>query len=140
MWKILFEGIWLSAMSISDFRSRRIPVWVIGTGIPLAVISVVQNWNSGNLNGTELGLSLIPGALLLILSITQKAGYGDGFVVVLLGLMEGKRNHMRIFFLSFIFMSVCALVLLFLRKADKSTKMPYLPFLLAAWLAERIFL
>ena len=140
MWKIFFEGIWLFAMSISDIRFRRIPLWMIGAGVPVAVISVALEWNSGNLQRAELVQSMIPGALLLLLSVTEKAGYGDALVVTLLGLLEGKNNNMEIFFLSFLLMSLTALILLMFRKVGKSTKIPYLPFLLTACLAERILL
>ena len=138
MWGIVYEGIWLSAMSISDIRCKRIPIWMIGLGIPVASAAVLRGWNENELSVKMTVFCLIPGILLLLTAFTKKAGYGDGIVLLLLGLMVGRDCCMKIFLISLMLMSLFAAVMLILRKVVKETRLPYLPFLLIAWFAGRL--
>ena len=136
MWRIVYEGIWLSAMSISDVRYKRIPIWMIGLGIPAASIAVLRGWNELSIKTSVF--CLIPGFLLLLSAFTKRVGYGDGIVLLLLGLMVGRDCCMKIFLISMMLMSLFAAVMLILRKVVKETRLPYLPFLLIAWFVGRL--
>lgn len=140
MWRVFFDGIWLSAMSILDVRFRRIPLWLIGLGVPAAVVSLVIGGTGGNVEIAEFLVFLMPGVILLLAAVTKKAGYGDGMVLILLGLIDREDNGMGIFLMSLICMSLFAVVMLVLRKAGRGTRLPYLPFLLIAWFLGRLVL
>ena len=84
--------------------------------------------------------SLIPGAVLFFISLFSKEaiGKGDVYLVGLLGLMTGFE---RIFVILFISMVACAafgsICMLAKRKGKKDT-LPYVPFLLGAYLTLMI--
>lgn len=140
MGKMLFEGIWLSIMGILDARYRRIPFWLLGMGIPVAAAIAVRELLGGDLEMAEFLAPLIPGIVLLLAGVAKKAGYGDGMVLLLLGVMNIRGEIMRIFLMSLFFMSLFAVVMLVLRKVKRETRLPYLPFLTLAWFIGRVFL
>lgn len=135
---MLFEGIWLSIMGILDARYKRIPLWLIGIGVPAAAVIAARELLGGEPEATELVVLLIPGIILLLAGVTKKAGYGDGMVLLLLGVMNMGEGIMRIFLLSLSLMSSLAVIMLILRKVKKETRLPYLPFLALAWFIGRI--
>ncbi len=137
MWGILLRGIWLTALSVEDVRQKRISLWQIGMGVPLVIWSLVQGVVQEEITMERLLLWTLPGVILLVMSLTKKVGYGDGTVVLLLGLMERDDYFARLLLCSMVMMSVVSVLLLILRKAGKDTRLPYLPFLLAAWLMGR---
>ncbi len=76
----------------------------------------------------------LPGLFLLVLAwLTKESiGYGDGISVILLGGMVGLRNCIWVLCISLLLLSLAGLVLLVIKRVDRKTKIPYLPFLLAA--------
>lgn len=134
---ILLRGIWLTALSVEDVRQRRISLWQIVMGVPLAVWSLIQGVTQEEVVIGRLFLWMLPGAVLSAMALTKKVGYGDGAVVLLLGLMERDDRFVGVLLCSMVLMSVVSVFLLILRKAGKDTRLPYLPFLLAAWLLGR---
>ncbi len=138
MWKLIFEGVWLSAMSVMDIRNRKIPLWAMGIGAPAAIYALAQEWAGGNLGWIGLAEALIPGALLLLVALTKKAGYADGVILILLGLVSGGKGMMGIFYISLLLMSLFVIFMLALHRTEKGARFPYLPFLLAGWILGRL--
>lgn len=123
-------GIWLLVMSILDIRKRTVPVWLLVLGGILAAISVCQQ-NAF----LAMGMGMLPGiGLLLIAFLTKKAGYGDGIVLVILGMVSGGGESLLIFSISLFLSAIFSMVLLVLRKAGRNTRIPFLPFLTIGWL------
>lgn len=131
MWITIFTAAWLSAVSIMDIRSRRVPVWLLLVGgIPTLLAGVYKGGE-----GYYMLLGALPGILLLGTAFaTKKAGYGDGIVLLFLGMGLGGGKSLLLFGVSLFLISVCSLVLLALKKAGRNTGIPFLPFLSAAWL------
>lgn len=78
--------------------------------------------------------ALIPGLLMLIVSIVTKEaiGKGDVYVILLLGLMTGFD---RAFFILLVSMTVCAvfgIVLMIVKGRGRKDTLPYVPFVLGA--------
>ena len=77
----------------------------------------------------------IPGILILVLgAVTKKTGYGDGIALLLVGMLLRDGKIFLLFGISLFLISVSSLILLVFKKVGRSTKIPYLPFLTAAWL------
>lgn len=131
MWLTVFTAVWLSAVSIMDIRSRRVPVWLLlFGGIPTLLAELYKGGD-----GIHILLGALPGILLLGTAFaTKKAGYGDGIVLLFLGMMLGGGKSLLLFGLSLFLISICSLILLALGKAGRNTGIPFLPFLSAAWL------
>lgn len=137
MLNIILEGIWLFALSALDARYRRIPLGLAAAGIPLALWSILPEWVKNGVGWWGIVSCLLPGGILLLAAIPKKAGTGDGIVLILLGLIEWEKGVIGIFFTSMIFMSLFVLVMLLLRRADRQSRFPYLPFLCLSWIVGR---
>ena len=116
----LLTGCWLLAASTLDIRSRRVPVWMLVLGGAFAGLTVVHRCGFTLVEWVEMVKGCIPGAILLILAAaTGKAGAADGIVLSFLGICMGGKVCLAVFML---------------RRVGRNTRLPYLPFLSAAWL------
>ena len=97
------------------------------TGVPSALQTVA--------------VGILPGAALLFLGFLteKKVGYGDGLLLVIMGILEGGKAVLLTFCMGLFLQSVLAVVLVIIKKADKQTKIPFAPFLLAARTAVLFF-
>lgn len=138
----------VAALSVPDIRTKKIPLYMLlFTLIPVA-LSIVFNiagnfwggeWVTGEVFlGRELavmGLGLIPGAALIVLSkATGKVGLADGIVLSGMGLMEGFMGALSVMCFGSLLLSIPAAALLAARKVKKQTGLPFIPFLGAGYL------
>lgn len=123
--------VYLGASAYCDFRWKRIPWCVQGMGFVFMCICIIVQWKDSN---TDLLFAIMPGAFLLLLAwVTKESiGYGDGVSILLLGGMAGFRNCVWVLCFSLILLSVAGLILLVIRRVNRKTKIPYLPFLFVA--------
>ncbi len=130
---------YLAGLGIRDFVDRRIPlIWIL-TGFPFAIGWGIFRCAEGELGWCESLLGLIPGiALMVIAYITKKAGYGDGLVLMQLGVCLGYRESVFLFCVGLILLAVVSVILLFLKVVRRDTKMPYLTFLAVAFMLGQI--
>ena len=134
MWKKLIIFIWLSVMSICDFKKKTVPVLMLYIGAILAGGFCLYKGIIGEGNLWELMKALFPGALLLVLAkATGKAGSADGIVLMALGALEGYEKCMYICLLGLMLAALTAGILLICRKAGRDTKIPFVPFLAVGW-------
>lgn len=118
--------IFLAILSSEDIREKKISVKTILIG---ALPAIICRFIDGQASGIEISGSLIPGVLLLLLSIMTKEsiGKGDGIVVMVLGLWIGGQMTFLVVCLAIwaagIFAAVCLI-----RK--KRGLIPFVPCLL----------
>lgn len=137
---ILMILVFLGVAAYFDIRYKRIPLWVQGMGVIFGCIGIIiqgQGLQWANL------FALIPGIFLLVLSFVtgESIGYGDGISVLILGGLAGFNNCMWVLCISLIFISMAGIILLAIKRASRKTKLPYIPFLLAAesvWLVGMV--
>ena len=135
MAETILTGCWLLAASTLDIRSQRIPVWMLVLGGVLAGLTAVCRCGAMLAECVDMIKGCIPGVILLIMAAaTGKAGMADGIVLIFLGICMGGKICLAVFMLSLLLISLFSGVLLVLRRAGRNTRLPYLPFLLAAWL------
>lgn len=137
MWKVILIALWLGILAFMDIRRRRVPVWLLAvSGMFVTCVSVRKIWQ-GSMGGAEILWGILPGFMLLLTAIfSKKAGWADGVVLLLLGGMTGFRECTFSFILSMLVISVISLTLLMMKRVEKNTKMPYLPFLWVGYLAQ----
>lgn len=136
---MLLMFVWLSGLSLFDIRYRKVPMWMILSGGAAAAGAGICGciWGEGSF--MDLLSGMIPGAVLLLLALgTRKAGWADGVILAILGSVLGFRQCMLVTMLSLILVSVLSAALLMLKKADKETAIPYVPFLTAGLALCRI--
>lgn len=122
--------------SFFDMKERKIPILLLlAGGAAAAVLFLMQTaeakWETALL---EAAFSLLPGTGMLLLSFVsgEKVGRGDGFLLLVLGALEGAETVCLTFGIGLFLQSVFAVGLLIAKKADKQTCIPFVPFLLAA--------
>lgn len=127
---MIIQLLWLLGLSVYDVRYRRVPVWMIllggGTAAGSGIFQCVR------LESSPVGflLGMIPGMVLLLLALgTQKVGWADGVVLMFLGSALGFRRCLLAMMCSLVLISVVSVALLILKKANKGTAIPYVPFL-----------
>ncbi len=131
MWIMFLTMAWLLGISIMDIRKCNVSVWMLIPGGLLAVTAIVCRQGDAG----DMLKGMLPGVFLLATAFaTKKAGHGDGIVMMFLGILSGGGSSLLIFGISLSLAALVSLVLLVLRKAGKNTRIPFLPFLTAAWL------
>ena len=135
MWKLALTALWLIAMSLFDLFEKRVPVWLLTIGGIPAIVTAMFTYRNGTGSLSQLLFGMLPGVLLLVVAaVTRKAGWADGIVLLIMGLLTGLWECMVCFMVSLIAMSAVSLPLLVLRKVGKNTTLPYIPFLCAGYL------
>lgn len=119
---------YLCVLSAIDIRFRKLPVWMLGAGIGGAIIYQIF-WS-------ELPIVLsvaggVTGILFLLCSkVTREAvGFGDGILILALGIYMGFWNELYLLVISFTLAAGFAMVVLVFKKFRRKTGFPFVPFL-----------
>ncbi len=130
MWILAVVTVWLFIMGVCDIRKRRVPVWMLVIGGCLAAVAALQSES----DFADILRGMLPGVVLLMIALTtKKVGYGDGIVLITLGIVLGDGRCVLLFAMGLFLICIFSLVLLVLRKVGRNTGIPFLPFLAAAW-------
>ncbi|MBD5474061.1 MAG: hypothetical protein HDR20_14570 [Lachnospiraceae bacterium] len=118
--------MFLAILSSEDIREKRISVKTILIG---ALTAIICRLISGQTSGIEIVCSLIPGILLLLLSVITKEsiGKGDGIVVMVLGLWIGGQMTFLVVCLAVWAAGIFAAVCLIRKRREL---IPFIPCLL----------
>ncbi|WMC94342.1 prepilin peptidase [Kineothrix sp. MB12-C1] len=121
---IIFLGICM----VFDLWKREIPILLIGV---FGIISLVGTVIIQEFHWHVFLYSLIPGATMLGLSLCtgESIGYGDGFVVLVLGIFLGFSKCALAVLLGLLFSAILGLGLLVLQKVNGKSQMPFIPFI-----------
>lgn len=126
----------LAVGSFFDIKWKKIPTVLPVAGAAWALVCVILHilQDGAGTALMEAAVSVFPGVGLLLLSFLteKKVGSGDGLILILLGLFEGVERAVIVFCLGLFLQSLLAVGLLILKKADKQTCIPFLPFLLVS--------
>lgn len=133
MWIKLIFLLALAVFSCQDIREQKINI--IGllclgvAGVLLQLICRQQTWIS-ILGGMMIGVTL------LILSCVCEIGVGtgDGCVFVISGVFLGFWENLQLFMTALLLAGGVALFLLTIRKKGKNYKLPFVPFMLMAYI------
>ena len=118
----------LGICSIEDIRKKEIQsVRVLCFGIGGILLHLWQRNQSlySMLGGIAVGAAVVSGGII---------GIGDGLVLCVAGIYIGGINTMRLLLTGLFLSSLYALVLLFMHRKRRKDTIPFIPFLLAAYL------
>ncbi len=124
--------ILLILAAVHDIKSRKIPVYLlVGIGIQSALILILRLICRDGTNPVMTALlGILPGlALCLIGWFSKKAGLADGIILCAVGLSENYICSLLILCAGSLLLSVLSMVLLALKKVNRKTQMPFVPFL-----------
>ena len=132
MEKMVWCG-YLGWLSLCDIRKRAIPLWMLSAGGLPVLLGLLRNgWNISVIT------ALLPGALLLLLSVlTDTVGKADGIILMLLGSVCTDGRIWLLLCLSLIYIFLYSMFL-YISKKDPKRRIPYIPFLLIAYITTWI--
>lgn len=131
MWIKILLLLLLAVCAVFDIFKRKIPLAVVWAGILTAIILNIRGC-SGEATWYAMALSMIPGAVFWALSLLtgEKVGYGDGWMLMMIGLFLGLERCFMILLVGLMLESAAVLVLLAVRKISTDKAVPFAPFLL----------
>ena len=123
--------IFLSICTIFDIRKKEIPLILEGAGMAAAVGYTIWRIGNESIFAAQILLSLLPGLFFLLVSwcTKEKVGYGDGILLLITGLMVGFNQCLTGLCISLFLSAFFGVLLLFLHKAEKNSRIPFVPFL-----------
>lgn len=125
-WMIVI--IFMAVFTIYDIRKKEIPtVWLFLFGITSLTYVIVN----GETEWLSVIYALIPGASLLAISLCtrESIGYGDGWTVLVMGILLGLWECLAVVFAGLIFSAIFSLILLMLGRVNGKSRLPFLPFI-----------
>lgn len=126
--------LFLALAAFRDMQSRTIPCRLLAAGGLAALLLDLCGILAGRATAAAVPPSLIPGLFYFLMSLISDTGIGrgDGLAILVLGLFAGLIDTVLITALAQIVCAIWAILLLALKKADRHTRIPFMPFLLAA--------
>lgn len=128
--KVVFI-IFLFICAVFDIKKKEIPIILIIIGIISSFGINIWQIFKGTISIAGVGASLLVGVFFLLISFCtkEKVGYGDGMILIVSGLVLGFDRCFLGLCISLILSSVFALLLLLLRKVEKTSGLAFVPFL-----------
>ena len=122
----------LGVICVFDIKRKKIPVYML---IILAAAGIISNFTVGEFDIEKRIIAMLPGMILLIVSmITKKQiGYGDGMIILIMGLYIDIDDILSIVLSSFLLSSIAAIILMTVFKKKKNFEMAFSPFLLIGY-------
>lgn len=129
--KTLILGIWLGIQGYIDLRYKEIPLWFSALGAMLGIVFCIIERR----DIVSVLLACMPGFMMLVFSkLTREViGYGDGIVLVVMGIFLSLESLLSTGMTAFTIAGVVALVLLVGFKKRGSHRIPFIPFLSVAY-------
>lgn len=131
MWVEVFLFIFLAVCAVFDGLQKQIPLAAVWLGI-LTAICLRTAGMMGEVDLPAAALSLLPGAVFFLIGFItkEKVGYGDGWVLLMIGLFLDFSRCFFILLTGLLIESAVALILLAFRKIKRDKEIPFCPFLL----------
>lgn len=135
MWTI-DQGIcllYLVMVSVRDIQVKRISVYALLLG---GVLSVTYQFMEGRMNNwLTIGGILVGTGFLLVSKVTHEGmGYGDSWLILILGSYLGIWQLFMVLSVAFFLLLCVSIPALWIRKMSRSYTLPFLPFLTGGYL------
>lgn len=122
----------LGVICVFDIKRKKIPVYML---IILAAAGIISNFTVGEFDIEKRIIAMLPGMIVLIVSMItkQQIGYGDGMIILIMGLYIDIDDILSIVLSSFLLSSIAAIILMTVFKKKKNFEMAFSPFLLIGY-------
>ena len=122
----------LGVVCVFEKKRKKIPVYML---IILAAAGIISNFTVGEFDIEKRIIAMLPGMILLIVSMItkQQIGYGDGMIILIMGLYIDIDDILSIVLSSFLLSSIAAIILMTVFKKKKNFEMAFSPFLLIGY-------
>ena len=127
--------VYLVIVSVMDVMKKRISVGILFFGGVLSLALGILRMDGTNLPPGILLQGMLPGIIWMLFSfVTTMVGYGDGVIVCCLGLAMGLHRCLLVLGLGLFLLSIVSILLLIGKKVKATGTVPFLPFLMIAFL------
>ena len=129
--------VFLVILAILDWRKKEIPVLLM-LFMSVAVVAFTVFFRTESVRSCVAGAGV--GLLLFLVSkCTKEAiGYGDSWLILLLGVYLGGLRVVQIMFVASLLSAVCSLFYLWKCHWKRSATIPFVPFLTIAYLGDML--
>lgn len=134
IWQWLLLLSVLLPMAVKDIKYKKINGYICLVMIMVSFLIRVKIKQDANFT---ILLDLIPGLLMYVLSklSPRSIGEGDALVLIFIGSVVGYMKEIEFLIISVFLAGLIALILFVLKKVDRDTKLPFVPFLSVGVLA-----
>lgn len=118
--------IYFVVLSVWDIRKKGFPVSVLLLGLGASLIYGILRQD-----GMVIFLGIVPGMLLILMGFLtrEKVGYGDGILVIIIGLVLGWPGSFLVYVIAQFGVLFFAVFLLLAKRSARDVKIPFAPFL-----------
>ena len=130
--------VFLVLCSIQDIREKR---WSVKMLVVAGLLFLGMSLVFEEMPIEKRLHNILPGMITFLLAFLTKEqiGYGDAACLVVLGIMVSAGSLFGAVMIGLILLSICSMILLAGKKADRKTTLPFLPFLSAGMLWQIIW-
>ena len=133
MWNQAVVMGMLTLCSAQDIRKKEIGLHTV---LMFGILGIFFHmlWRIQSIESLLLGMSI--GVALLFVSVLTggKIGIGDGLLLIVTGIYLGLEENLKLFLCGLFLCGLWALGLVLLRKKSRKDSIPFVPFLLAAYM------
>ena len=131
----IYMGVILLVGSVYDWKYFALPMWLLLAGLLGGAMGAVNSVLVGEASVINAGMAFLPGvvALLLAYITREQIGYGDGLLLLAMGGCVGLQGTIIVVGIALGASFLVSVVLVVLRKAERTQKLPFVPFLFAGW-------
>lgn len=132
--KLLFLGI-ASLMAYADWKEQKISLVMLLSG-GAAGILVQLAFREQTAAEVICGAGI--GGLVLMLALVSReaVGAGDGMILIVAGIILGFWGVLELLMTALLLTGIAALFLLVVKRKGRAYRLPFVPFLLAAYLLQ----
>lgn len=131
--------VYLVWLAVSDLKKRKVSMWSLLVGVVAATVIVLIEFVTGQKEIRELAFGVVPAIIMLVTAkLTQKVGYGDGIILLVIGMLYGYGTAIFLLCASIMLLALISGILLVAKKVGRNTLMPYIPFLAIAFVLHGI--
>ena len=119
--------------AIEDLFRKEISLWMPFVAGLISLVCIAEKYLRVELDFGGALASLIPGAILLLISFVtrQEIGYGDGLMALSIAPVLGFERTCFVLFISMTLSSIYSILYLIIKRGDKKSTFPFIPFLVA---------
>ena len=123
----------LIVCAVSDYRKKEIKLIF---PMFLAIAAAAMFFLGRDIAVKSVIAGMAEGIVIIVLSqITQgRIGMGDGILLASTGLMLGWKDNLIMFFFACLLSACVSVLILTLKKGDRETKIPFIPFMVPGFL------
>ena len=134
--------LFLFIASVWYNKKRGIPTkyLFLGAVVGIVYLAFLSVWKNEIGFWLDVFMGAIPGIICVFISFIsrEQMGFGDSFIVLFIGILTGYKRVLISFMFALLLLNLFAMFILIIKKGNRKTKIPFIPFLLAGYIGTFI--